>query len=124
VLNIKKQLNKEVNKMTTQKVVQLKKTKTLSPIENVKLFKACELNDQRKLLNKTWVDVKEEALQIVDSFGGSMINKYKSKSYYIEIAKKGTTRFDVKSFKEQHPHLYKKYIVEGESIELKTKIVK
>jgi len=44
--------------MTTQKVVQLKKTKTLSPIE------------------------------------------------------------------EQHPHLYKKYIVEGESVELKTKIVK
>ncbi len=110
--------------MTTQKVVQLKKTKTLTPIENEKLFKACELNDQRKLLNKTWVDVKEEALQIVDSFGGSMINKYKSKSYYIEIAKKGTTRFDVKSFKEKHPHLYKKYIVEGESIELKTKIVK
>ena len=111
--------------MTTQKVVQLiNKPRTLSPVENVKLFKACELNDQRKLFNKTWVDVKEEALQIVDSFGGSIINKYKSKSYYIEIAKKGTTRFDVKSFKEQHPHLYKKYIVEGESVELKTKIVK
>ena len=56
--------------------------------------------------------------------GGSVINKYKSKSYYIEIAKKPTTRFDVKSFKEKHPQIYNSFIVEGESVELKTKIVK
>ena len=110
--------------MTTQKMVQLKKTKTLSPIENVKLFKACELNDQRKSYNKLWINVKEEALDIVENLGGSIINKYKSKSYYIEVAKKNTTRFDLKSFKEKHPHLYDKYVVEGESVELKTKIVK
>tara|TARA_R110000851_G_scaffold231870_1_gene384601 strand:+ start:47 stop:421 length:375 start_codon:yes stop_codon:yes gene_type:complete len=124
VLNIKKQLNQEVNQMTTQKIVKINKPKTLSPIENVKLFKACELNDSRKTYNKLWINVKSEALEIVDSLGGSIINKYKSKSYYIEIAKKNTTRFDVKSFKEQHPHLYDKFIVEGESVELKTKIVK
>ena len=64
--------------MTTQKIVQIKKTKTLSPIENVKLFKACELNDSRKTHNKLWIDVKSEALEIVDSLGGSIINKYKS----------------------------------------------
>ena len=29
-----------------------KKQKTLSPIENVKLFKACEVNHNRKTYNK------------------------------------------------------------------------
>tara|TARA_Y100000385_G_C12512840_1_gene392052 strand:+ start:147 stop:479 length:333 start_codon:yes stop_codon:yes gene_type:complete len=104
--------------------VQKQKQKTLSPVENVKLFKACEVNHNRKSYNKLWIDVKEEALPIVESFGGSVINKYKSKSYYIEIAKKNTTRFDVKSFKEKHPEIYNSFIVEGESVELKTKIVK
>ena len=77
-----------------------KKQKTLSPIENVKLFKACEVNHNRKTYNKLWVDVKEEALPIVEEFGGSVISKYKTKSYYIEIAKKNTTRFDIKKFKK------------------------
>jgi hypothetical protein len=101
-----------------------KKQKTLSPIENVKLFKACEVNHNRKTYNKLWVDVKEEALPIVEELGGSVISKYKTKSYYIEISKKNTTRFDVKTFKENHPEIYSKYIVDGESTELKTKIVK
>jgi len=101
-----------------------KKQKTLSPIENVKLFKACEVNHNRKTYNKLWVDVKEEALPIVEEFGGSVISKYKTKSYYIEIAKKNTTRFDIKEFKENYPELYKTYLVDGESVELKTKIVK
>ena len=93
--------------------VQKQKEKTLSPIENVKLFKACEVNHNRKTYNKLWIDVKEEALPIVESLGGSVINK-----------KKSTTRFDVKSFKEKHPEIYNSFIVEGEAIELKTKIVK
>ena len=104
--------------------VQKKQKRTLSPIENVKLFQACEVNAQRKAYNKLWVDVKDEALPIVEVLGGSVISKYKSKSYYIEIAKKPTSRFDVKSFKENHPEIYNKYIVEGEAIELKTKVVK
>jgi hypothetical protein len=119
VLNIKKQLNKRGIKMKTQK-----KQKTLSPIENLKLFKACEVNHNRKTYNKLWVDVKEEALPIVEEFGGSVISKYKTKSYYIEIAKKNTTRFDIKKFKENYPELYKTYLIDGQSIELKTKIVK
>ena len=41
--------------------VQKQKEKTLSPIENVKLFKACEVNHNRKTYNKLWIDVKEEA---------------------------------------------------------------
>jgi hypothetical protein len=101
-----------------------KKQKTLSPIENVKLFKACEVNHNRKTYNKLWVDVKEEALPIVEEFGGSVISKYKTKSYYIEIAKKNTTRFDIKGFKENYPELYKTYLIDGQSTELKTKIVK
>lgn len=105
-------------------VQKKQKTRTLSPIENVKLFKACEVNSQRKAYNKLWVDVKEEALPIVEELGGSVISKYKSQSYYIEIAKKNTTRFDVKTFKENHPEIYNKYIVDGESVELKTKVVK
>jgi hypothetical protein len=119
VLNIKKQLNKRGIKMKTQK-----KQKTLSPIENLKLFKACEVNHNRKSYNKLWVDVKEEALPIVEEFGGSVISKYKTKSYYIEIAKKNTTRFDIKKFKECHPLIYKDFLIDGESTELKTKIVK
>ena len=101
-----------------------KKQKTLSPIENLKLFKACEVNHNRKSYNKLWVDVKEEALPIVEEFGGSVISKYKTKSYYIEIAKKNTKRFDVKGFKENYPELYETYLIDGESTELKTKIVK
>lgn len=101
-----------------------KKQKTLSPVENVKLFKACEVNQNRKTYNKLWVDIKEESLPIVEDMGGSVISRYKNKSYYIEIAKKNTTRFDVKSFKENHLEIYKKYLVDGESVELKTKIVK
>ena len=69
--------------------------------------------------------LKLKRLQIVDSFGGSIINKYKSKSYYIESCQKRLLLGLMSNpFKEQHPHLYDKYIVEGESVELKTKIVK
>ena len=103
---------------------QLKTNKNISPVENVKLFQACEINDTRKTYNKLWVDVKEEALEIIERVGGSLISKYKSKAFYMEIAKKNTTRFDVKKFKEDHPELYTKYIVDGEAVELKTKIVK
>jgi len=103
---------------------QLKTNKNISPVENVKLFQACETNDLRKSYNKLWTPIKEEAIEIVERVGGSVISKYKSKAYYIEIAKKNTTRFDVTSFKEKHPELYNDFLVDGESIELKTKIVK
>ena len=42
----------------------------------------------------------------------------------MEIAKKNTKRFDVKGFKENYPELYETYLVDGESVELKTKVVK
>lgn len=103
---------------------QLKTNKNISPVENIKLFQACETNDLRKSYNKLWTPVKEEAIEIVERVGGSVISKYKSKAYYIEISKKNTTRFDVTSFKEKHPELYNDFLVDGESIELKTKIVK
>ncbi|QGZ17656.1 hypothetical protein HTVC023P_gp27 [Pelagibacter phage HTVC023P] len=107
--------------MTIQKI---KKADNISPVENVKLFQACEVNDTRKNYNKLWTSVKPEALEIVERVGGSVISKYKSKAYYMEIAKKATKRFDVTSFKEKHPHLYNKYLIDGEAVELKTKIVK
>ena len=107
--------------MTIQKI---KKADNISPVENVKLFQACEVNDTRKNYNKLWTSVKPEALEIVERVGGSVISKYKSKAYYMEIAKKATKRFDVTSFKEKHPHLYDKYLIDGEAVELKTKIVK
>lgn len=107
--------------MTIQKI---KKAENISPVENVKLFQACEVNDTRKNYNKLWTSVKPEALEIVERVGGSVISKYKSKAYYMEIAKKATKRFDVTSFKEKHPHLYNKYLIDGEAVELKTKIVK
>jgi len=107
--------------MTIQKI---KKAENISPVENVKLFQACEVNDTRKNYNKLWASVKPEALEIVERVGGSVISKYKSKAYYMEIAKKATKRFDVTSFKEKHPHLYNKYLIDGEAVELKTKIVK
>ena len=108
--------------MTAQQ--KTKNSQAISPIENSKLFQACEINDTRKSYNKLWVNVKEEALEIVDRMGGSIINKYKNKSYYIEASRKNTKRFDVKAFQEKHPHLYNKFIVDGEAVELKTKIVK
>lgn len=107
--------------MTIQKI---KKADNISPVENVKLFQACEVNDTRKNYNKLWTSVKPEAIEIVERVGGSVISKYKSKAYYMEIAKKATKRFDVTSFKEKHPHLYDKYLIDGEAVELKTKIVK
>lgn len=107
--------------MTIQKI---KKADNISPVENVKLFQACEVNDTRKNYNKLWTSVKPEAIEIVERVGGSVISKYKSKAYYMEIAKKATKRFDVTSFKEKHPHLYNKYLIDGEAVELKTKIVK
>jgi len=85
------------------------------------LFKACEVNDQRKSLNKLWVDIKEESLPIVEESGGFVIGTYKNKDYSIEIIKKNTTRFDVKSFKEKHPEIYDSFLIGGESTELKTK---
>ena len=108
--------------MTAQQ--KTKNSQAISPIENVKLFQACEINDTRKSYNKLWVNVKEEALEIVDRMGGSIINKYKKKSQYMEATRKNTKRFDVKAFQEKHPHLYNKFIVDGEAVELKTKIVK
>jgi hypothetical protein len=105
---------------------QLKTNKNISPVENVKLFQACEINDNRKLYIKLWNTdgVKDEAVEIVDRVGGSVISKFRSKAYYMEVSRKKTSRFDVTSFKEKHPELYNAFLVEGESIELKTKIVK
>ena len=105
---------------------QLKTNKNISPVENVKLFQACEINDNRKLYNKLWNSdgVKDEAVEIVDRVGGSVISKFKSKAYYMEVSRKKTSRFDVTKFKEDHPELYNKYIIDGEAVELKTKIVK
>ena len=42
----------------------------------------------------------------------------------MEIAKKNTKRFDVTSFKEKYPQLYESFLIDGESVELKTKVVK
>ena len=107
--------------MTQQKI---KKATNISPVENVKLFQACEVNDTRKNYNKLWTSVKGEAIEIVERVGGSIISKYKSKAFYMEIAKKNTKRFDVTKFKEDHPSLYESYLIDGESVELKTKVVK
>ena len=107
--------------MTQQKV---KKASNISPVENLKLFQACEVNDARKNYNKLWTSVKPEAIEIVERVGGSIISKYKSKAFYMEISKKNTKRFDVTSFKENYPDLYETYLVDGESVELKTKVVK
>ena len=101
--------------------VQKKQKKQISLKQNKLLFKACEVNDQRKSLNKLWVDIKEESLPIVEESGGFVIGTYKNKDYSIEIIKKNTTRFDVKSFKEKHPEIYESFLIGGESTELKTK---
>jgi len=117
----KNKLTKELIIMTQTKI---KKANNISPVENVKLFQACEVNDTRKSYNKLWADVKDEAIEIVERVGGSIISKYKSKAFYMEIAKKNTKRFDVKGFKENYPELYETYLIDGESVELKTKVVK
>jgi len=111
----------ETNKR--KKMLKAKKN-TLAQTNNLKLFKACEVNDLRKTYAKLWLDVKEEALPIVEEQGGFVIGKYKNKSYSLEIIKKNVVRFDVKTFKEKHEDLYNSFKVEGQSVELKTKYKK
>jgi hypothetical protein len=102
----------------------LKAKKSLAQANNLKLFKACEVNDLRKTYAKLWTDVKEETLPIVEEQGGFVIGKYKNKSYSLEIIKKNVIRFDVKTFKEKHPEIYDSFKIQGESVELKTKYKK
>ena len=60
---------------------KIKKATNISPVENVKLFQAFEVNDTRKNYNKLWTSVKGEAIEIVERVGGSIISKYKSKNF-------------------------------------------
>ena len=108
--------------MSVQK--QMKKLPKLKAATSQKLLNACEVNDLRKSYNKLWVDVKEETLPIVEAFGGFTVGKIKNKEYSLEIIKKNVTRFDVKKFKECHPLIYKDFLIDGESVELKTKYKK
>ena len=85
-----------------------KKHKQLEAAINKKLFLACK------------VDVKDEALPIVEDRGGFVIGQYEDYDYSLETIKKNTTRFDIKGFKENYPELYKTYLIDGQSIELKT----
>ena len=101
-----------------------KKHKQLEAAINKKLFLACKVNEKRKSSNKLWVDVKDEALPIVEDRGGFVIGQYENYDYSLETIKKNTTRFDIKAFKDKHPEIYKSFLIDGESTELKTKIVK
>jgi len=97
-----------------------KKHKQLEAAINKKLFLACKVNEKRKSSNKLWVDVKDEALPIVEDRGGFVIGQYENYDYSLETIKKNTTRFDIKKFKECHPLIYKDFLIDGQSIELKT----
>tara|TARA_R100001015_G_scaffold13949_1_gene6323 strand:+ start:1202 stop:1531 length:330 start_codon:yes stop_codon:yes gene_type:complete len=108
--------------MSVQK--QIKKLPKLKAATSEKLFKACQTNDLRKSYNKLWVDVKEDTLPIVEAFGGFTVGKHKGHEFSLEILKKNTTRFDIKSFKEKHPEIYDQFLIGGESVELKTKYKK
>ena len=101
-----------------------KKLPKLKAATSQKLLKACEINDLRKNYNKLWVNVKEDTLPIVEALGGFTVGKLKNKEYSLEIIKKNVTRFDVKSFKEKHQDIYNQFLINGESIELKTKYKK
>lgn len=104
--------------MSVQKQKRLPKLKAAT---SEKLFKICQINDHRKNYNKLWIDVKSEGLELVEAFGGFTIGKHKGHEFSLEILKKMTTRFDVKSFKEKHPEIYNQFLIGGESVELKTK---
>lgn len=92
--------------------------------QSQQLLKACEVNFNRKSFNKLWVDIKEDTLPIVEALGGFTVGKHKGHEYSLEILLKNTTRFDIKSFKEKHPEIYSQFLVDGESVELKTKYKK
>ena len=104
--------------MSVQKQKRLPKLKAAT---SAKLFKTCQINDQRKNINKLWIDIKAESLEIVEAFGGFTIGKHKGHEFSLEILKKNTTRFDIKSFKEKYPEIYNQFLIGGESVELKTK---
>ena len=103
--------------MSVQKQKRLPKLKAATA---TKLLKACEVNQYRKTYNKLWVDVKEEALPIVEAFGGFTVGKHKGFEYSLEIINKNVSRFDIKSFKEKHPEIYDQFLIGGQSVELKT----
>jgi len=102
------------------KTQTIKKHKQLEANINKKLFLACKVNEKRKSSNKLWVDVKDEALPIVEDRGGFVIGQYEDYDYSLETIKKNTTRFDIKAFKDKHPEIYKSFLIDGQSIELKT----
>ena len=100
---------------------QLKKLPKLKAATAEKLFNTCQVNQYRKTYNKLWIDVKEDTLPIVEAFGGFTVGKHKGHEFSLEILKKNTTRFDIKSFKEKYPEIYNQFLIGGESVELKTK---
>ena len=98
----------------------MKKHKKLEANINQKFFTTCKLNDNRNSFNKLWSTVKDETLPLVEERGGFVIGNFNNFDYSLEIIKKATTRFDIKSFKDKHPELYQSFLIDGESIELKT----
>ena len=101
--------------------MQKAQKKIKAQADNLKMFNACKVNNDRKFYSKLWISVKDDVLPLVESEGGFIIGHYQKNDYSLEVIKKTITRFDVKSFKEKHPELYDSFLVQGASTELKTK---
>ena len=120
VLNIKKQSNNGGQFMTTQKKLdQLVQTASIDKQALV----YTKFNQTIKEYNKVNKLIKPNLIEHCQNNDNYFQFKAKERFQYIgsmELVIKNTSRFDVTQFKKDHPELYDKYVVGGQSFELRS----
>ena len=87
-----------------------------------KAFNLIRLQNLIKEYNKIIKLIKPEMIDHLKEKGFFVFKVTEGKKTYegsIDLLTKKTTRFDVKSFKECHPLIYKDFLINGESNEIR-----
>ena len=98
------------------------KTKIESYSIERKAFNLIRLQNLIKEYNKIIKLIKPDMIDHLKEKGFFVFKVTEGKKTYegsIDLLSKRTSRFDVKKFKEENPKLYDKYIVDGESNEIR-----
>jgi hypothetical protein len=109
------------------KVLTVKEKRQIEsyPIEK-KAFNLIRLQNLIKEYNKIIKLIKPDMIDYLHDRGFFVFKVTEDKKTYegsIDLLTKKTTRFDVKSFKENNPEIYNKYLVNGESHEIRGNVV-
>ena len=109
------------------KVLTVKEKRQIEsyPIEK-KAFNLIRLQNLIKEYNKIIKLIKPDMIDHLQDRGFFVFKVTEGKKTYegsIDLLTKKTTRFDVKSFKEDNPEIYEKYLVNGESNEIRGNVV-